>query len=205
MVEEICFKNMNGDDQLKEKRLLIQLRQGNVKAFEQLYFAYSKRLYGNILKMVKSTAVAEEILQEVFQRIWERRTNIDIGKSFKSFLFTIAKHLVCDFFYQQTKRRDVEAYLIGTSSELYQHIDEDLACKESETILSEAIDRLPLQRKKVYTLCKIEGRSYEEVGKILGISTSTISDHIVKATKSLKLHYREVHMISMLLALHMVF
>ncbi|MGV3764458.1 sigma-70 family RNA polymerase sigma factor [Parapedobacter sp.] len=177
------------------------MRKGNTKAFEDLYFAYSKRLYGNILKMVKSTVVAEEILQDVFQRIWERRESIDADKSFKSFLFTIAKHLVCDFFYRQTRERDMEAYLIGTSSELYQHIDEELAYKECETILSAAIDRLPLQRRKVYTLCKIEGRSYEEVGKILGISTSAISDHIVKATKSLKLHYRELHIISLLLAL----
>ncbi|MFB2120942.1 RNA polymerase sigma factor [Parapedobacter sp. 2B3] len=191
---------MNGEDQLRERRLLMQLREGNVKAFEQLYFAYSKRLYGNIWKMVKSAEVAEEILQEVFQRVWERRTRIDVDKSFKSFLFTIAKHLVCDFFYQQTKRRDIEAYLVVTSSELYQHIDEELAYKESESILSKAIDQLPLQRRKVYTLCKIEGKSYEEAGKILGISTSTISDHIVKATKSLKLHYQGVHVVSMLLA-----
>lgn len=196
---------MGRDDQLREKRLLIQLREGNVKAFEQLYFAYSKRLYGNILKMVKSVEMAEEILQEVFQRIWERRTSIDVDKSFKSFLFTIAKHLVCDFFYQQTKRRDIETYLVVTSSELYQHIDEELAYKESKTILSDAIAELPPQRKMVYTLCKIEGKSYEEVGKILGISTSTISDHIVKATKSLKLHYMEAHAISMLLAFYIIF
>lgn len=175
---------MGRDDQLREKRLLIQLREGDVRAFEQLYFAYSKRLYGNILKMVKSAEMAEEILQEVFQRIWERRTSIDVDKSFKSFLFTIAKHLVCDFFYQQTKRRDIEAHLVIMSTELYQHIDEELDYKESETILSDAIAQLPPQRKMVYTLCKIEGKSYEEVGKILGISTSTISDHIVKATKS---------------------
>lgn len=196
---------MDRDDQLREKRLLIQLREGDVKAFEQLYFAYSKRLYGNILKMVKSAEMAEEILQEVFQRIWERRASIDVDKSFKSFLFTIAKHLVCDFFYQQTKRRDIEAHLIIMSTELYQHIDEALDYKESETILSDAIAQLPPQRKMVYTLCKIEGKSYEEVGKILGISTSTISDHIVKATKSLKLRYMEAHAISMLLALYIIF
>lgn len=191
---------MDRDDQLRERRLLIQLREGEVKAFEQLYFVYSKRLYGNILKMVKSEEMAEEILQEVFQRIWERRTSIDGDKSFKSFLFTIAKNLVYDFFYQQTKRREIEAHLIIMSTELYQHIDEELNYKESETILSDAIAQLPPQRKMVYTLCKIEGKSYEEVGKILGISTSTISDHIVKATKSLKLRYMEAHAISILLA-----
>jgi len=190
---------MYGDTNLIEKRLLVQLRDGDVKAFEQLYFSYSARIFGNILKMVKSVEIAEEILQDLFQRIWEKRTSIEPDKSFKSYLFTIAKHLVYDFFNQQTKRHDIEAYLIAASSELYHHIDEELAYKESETIIAQAVDHLPPQRKLVYTLCKIDGKSYEEVSYLLGISVSTISDHIVKATKFLKAYYLSEHALLVLL------
>lgn len=188
-------------DMEHERQLLLRLREGDVKAFEQLYFAYSTSLYRNMLKMVKSTDVAEELLQELFQRIWEKRAGLDVEKSFKSFLFTIARHLVYDFFRQQTKRRDIEAYLITVSTELYRHVDEALAYKELETQLSAAIDQLPPQRKHVYTLCKIEGRSYEDASRLLGISVSTISDHIVKATKFLKTRHLSEHVLAVLAAI----
>ncbi len=192
---------LRGHDTENERQLLLNLRDGDAKAFENLYFTYSPGLYRNILKMVKSTEVAEELLQDLFQRIWEKRSELDADKSFKSFLYTIAKHLVYDFFRQQTKRRDVEAYLIAASSELYQHVDEALAYKELESQLTAAIDQLPPQRKLVYTLCKIEGKSYEDASLLLGISVSTISDHIVKATKFLKARYVAEHALVALAAL----
>lgn len=181
--------DMELNDQFDESGLLISLQKGDRKAFEKLYFFYSKRLYGNILRMVKSTEAAEEILQELFQRVWERRKTIDATKSFKSYLFTIAKHLVYDFLHLQVKRRNLEAYLIETSSASYRHIDHEIAFKEAHAIIAKGIRRLPPQRRHVYVLCKIQGKSYEDVSRILGISTSTISDHIVKATKSIRFFY----------------
>ncbi len=195
---------MTINDRLDETGLLISLRKGDAKAFEKLYFSYSKRLYGNILRMVKSSDVAEEILQELFQRVWERRETIDVSKSFKSYLFTIAKHLVYDFFHSQTKQRHVEAYLIEASTASYEHIDEEIALKETHSIIANGILQLPPQRRLVYKLCKIEGKSYEDVSDILGISTSTISDHIVKATKSLKAYYLSKHAMTLILTIYLL-
>jgi len=79
--------------------------------------------------------------------------------------------------------------LISASTAAYKHVDEKLAFKETNHIIVNGILMLPPQRRLVYQLCKIEGKSYQEVSRILGISISTISDHIVKATKSLKAHY----------------
>src|SRR5690606_27031266 len=104
-----------------------------------LYFFYSKKLYGNILKMVKSTEVAEEILQELFQRVWERRETLDATKSFKSYLFTIAKHLVYDFLHSQVKQRNLEAYLLKMSTASYPHIDHEIAFKEANSIIAKGI------------------------------------------------------------------
>ena len=195
---------MQIDDQLHEAKLLLALKEGDVNAFEKLYFFYSKRLYGNILNMVKSTDVTEEILQDLFQRVWEKRETIDPSKAFKSYLFTIAKHLVYDFFHLQTRQRNVEAYLIERSTASYMHIDEEMALKETHTIITNGILQLPPQRRLVYTLCKIEGKSYEDVSQTLGISISTISDHIVKATKSLKAYYRSEHAVALAFALYLL-
>lgn len=183
-----------------EKQLVFLLKKGDEKAFESLYYMYSKAIYGNILRFVKSPAIAEELLQDLFQRVWEKHRSIDPKKSFKSFLFTIAKHLVYDFFRREVKRRDMEAYLIAVSSTSYNHITDTLATKETGWQLEHALDQLPPKRKLIFTLCKIEGKSYEEVSRLLGISTATISDHIVKATKSVKNHVSS-HMASYLTAI----
>lgn len=171
-----------------EKELLSQVREGDVKAFEHIYNVYAGKLYGSIVRMVKSGAIAEEILQDIFQRIWEHRAGIDLSKSFKSYLFTIARNLVYDYFNHTSRDKLVEQYLSDKekSSAGFMH---QLEQKESELLLERAVHQLPPQRKLVYTLCKIEGRSYEDVSKVLGISVSTISDHIVKATKSIKAYY----------------
>jgi RNA polymerase sigma-70 factor (ECF subfamily) len=66
------------------------------------------------------------------------------------------------------------------------HIEEMLLTKESAAILQQAIESLPAQRQQVFRFCKLEGKSYKEVSEILGISVSTISDHIVKGTKAIR-------------------
>src|SRR5690606_27766420 len=147
------------------------------------------RLYAKVMKMVKLPEIAEELTQETFLSVWEFRHALESDKSFNAYIFTIARNLVYRFFNEQVRERGLEAALIARSTELYHPLDELIEFNESSQIIAKAIQTLPLQRRNVYTLCKIEGKSYQEVSKLLGISTSTISDHIVKATKFLRAYY----------------
>jgi len=168
------------------KLLLSKIKAGDQYAFEKIYRLYSLRIYYNILKIVKSEEAAKEILQEVFIKIWEKREQIDLEQSFTSYLFQISKHMVYSALRKENVEKKLKDYLSFIGTEIYTHVEEALAYKHSEKFVLESIEKLPPQRKQVYTLCKIEGKSYEEVSRILGISTSTISDHIVKATKFIK-------------------
>jgi len=190
---------MNFKDKIDEASLLLQLREGNEKAFEILYKIYAPKIYANILRLVKSVVIAEEILQDVFQKIWEKRESIDLTKSYKYYLITIARNLVFDYFKSETKKRHLYDHLVQQSIELNNSVQEKLDYKETDHILKKAIASLSPQRKLVYTLCKLEGKSYEEVSRILNISHSTISDHLVKATKFIKNYYIR-HQIFLVLA-----
>lgn len=173
-----------------EEELLKKLGEGDEYAFKQLYLMYSPGIYGKILQLVKQVAIAEEILQDVFVRIWEKREVLDNQKSFKSFLYTIAKNLVVDLFRRAALDRQMLEKFIVDNTELYNPFETvDDPETESKAIVRSALDILPPQRKKVYTMVKLEGKSYGEVSELLGISTSTINDHVVKATKSLKSHF----------------
>jgi RNA polymerase sigma-70 factor (family 1) len=173
-----------------EQDLLVKLAEGDEYAFEQLYLIYSPKIYRKILQLVKQVAVAEEILQDVFVKIWEKREMLDNQKSFKSFLYTIAKNLVVDLFRRAALDRQMLEKFIIENTELYNPFESiDDSETESKVIIQTALDILPPQRKKIYTLVKLEGKTYDEVAKLLGISISTINDHVVKATKSLKTYF----------------
>ncbi len=169
-----------------EKELLLLLKEGNEPAFENIYKLYSSRLYGNIYRMVKSESDAQEILQEVFVKIWKNREGIDPEKSFRSYLFRIAENKVYDFFRKVVRDKKMQARLLVVATEHYDHIEELVLRKENNDLLFKAINSLSPQRQQVFRLCKLEQKSYEEVSRKLGISTSTISDHIVKANKAVR-------------------
>ena len=169
-----------------EKNILLELIEGSEYAFEQIYRLHSSRLFGRLLKLVKSDVQAEEILQNVFLQIWVNRRSIDPEKSFRSFLFKIAENKVYDFFRKVTRDKNLESKLIALATDNHRIIESFKSGDENLAILQKAIEGLPPQRQQVFRLCKLEGKSYREVSEMLGISASTISDHIVKGTKSIR-------------------
>ena len=176
------------DTPQQEKEILIRLIQGDELAFEKIYRLYSPGLYGKLLKLLKSVPQTEEILQDVFLKIWDYRASIDPEKSFRAFLFKIAENKAYDFFRKAARDKKFEAELIALSTLNYLALEEFVAGDEKSVLLENAIHKLPPQRQQVFRLCKLEGKSYREVSELLGISLSTISDHIVKATKSVRDH-----------------
>ena len=171
---------------LREKELLLELRDDNQKAFEELYYLYSPRLFGKLLKLVKLESYAQEILQDVFLKVWEHRKSIDPEKSFRSFLFKIAENKAYDFFRKAAREKNWESQLIAFSLVNYNLTEEDVSQEESLRNLEKAIAGLSPQRQQVFRLCKLQGKSYKQVSDLMGISVSTISDHIVKGTKSIR-------------------
>jgi RNA polymerase sigma-19 factor, ECF subfamily len=169
-----------------EKELVALLQKGDKSAFGELYHRYKHKLYSNLRKLVKSESEAEELLQQLFVKIWENRLSLDADKVFKAYLFRIAENLVYDFFRKVTRDKNMEARLMTIATENYSHIEESIYSKEREAIINRAVAALPPQRRHIFTLCKLEGKTYEEVSIELGISTSTVNDHIVKGTRSVR-------------------
>jgi len=172
-----------------ELEFVKRLQSGDQLAFEALYHIYSKEIYRKISKMVKDVTLAEELTQDVFVKIWNKREVISTEKPFRYYLLTLATNLVNDFYRKVARERRLQDEIIAASTELYNPTEDQIYYKESKELMDAAIDSLPAQQKLVFQLCKIEGKTYEEVSNLLGISTSTISNHIVKGTKTIKLYF----------------
>lgn len=169
-----------------ETVLLQQLQEGNHEAFETLYHSYSKVLYWHLDKMVKDADLAEELLQELFVKVWHSRAKIQSDLPFINFLYVVAKQLSIDHYRRLARRSRAFEYLGQRQSEAVETTEKDVMGNEARKLLEEAIAALPLQRRKAFELCKIEGKSYKEAAEIMGVSPFTIQNHVAKATHSVK-------------------
>lgn len=174
-----------------EKTSLLQLKNDDQKAFEHLYHLYSSRIYGKILKLTKSEIIAGELLQDTFVKVWEKRQLINEEFPFKAWLYRVAENEVYMFYRKLARDRKLQEYIIETFDESHSPTEGNLLLKESNELLNRAVEMLPQQCRQVFTLCRIEGRSYEETGSLLGISSSTVSNHLVKAGKSIRSYILE--------------
>jgi len=167
-----------------EKELLIRLKCGDKIAFKQLYQIYSSRLASKLIYLLKSEDLAQDILQDVFLKIWTNREMIDIELSFGAFLYKIAtnlsKNVIRKNVYDQLMRHQVG------QEEIYHPMEEGDDAEQAKVILDQAMDQLTDRQREVYTLHKLEGLSYQEISEKLNISLSAINHHIQKANKQLK-------------------
>lgn len=178
------MKNFLEEEQLRQ--LLLQLRQGHEPSFNSLYLTYSKPLYRKINGIVKDESVADELLQDLFLKVWEKRADIKPEYSFAAFLYTSANNLVYDYFRKVSKDKRLHARMLINAVDYYMQTEENLIGKETSALIQQAIDQLSDQRKKVFALCKIEGKSYQEAANILGISVATVNTHMVNSIRSIK-------------------
>jgi RNA polymerase sigma-70 factor (ECF subfamily) len=169
-----------------EKELIRRLNTSDVRAFEKLYQLYSVRILKKLILLVKNEDIAAELLQDIFLKLWEKREIIDAEQSLRPYLFRMAENKITDLFRRAAYDKKLLAHLVVVSTELCYATEEALDLKDGEYLLQQAINTLPPQRKKVFILCKIEGKSYEEVAALLGISAGTVNDHVVKAGRVVK-------------------
>jgi RNA polymerase sigma-70 factor (ECF subfamily) len=120
---------------LDEKALLVQLQAGSADAFTQLYQAYAERLYYNILSLVKDGSTAEELVQDIFARIWQKRETIQIDTNFGAYLFAASRNRVYDFFRKLDRDHDLYACIKAAASYEYTHIEEALLKRENVDML----------------------------------------------------------------------
>ena len=192
-------------DKNTTKRLITELRNGDQLAFTELYNLYSKPLYRNILRLVKDADIAQELLQDLFLKIWEVRAKIKDEGSFKSFLYKVSGNLVYRHFRKIAQDNRLIHRLTIDYIESDANAETNIINRENNDLLQKAIGSLSPKRKLIYTLCKLEGKSHEEVSNELGISVSTVNNQIVKANRAVKQFFLENSYLAMVLAISQFF
>lgn len=163
------------------------IRAGDPGAFQMLYFRYAQRLFPFLWRRTGTRETAEDLVQEVFIRLWRSRENLDPEKSIQAYLYRTAHHLAID--HLRKKIREVE-----TAS----HLPEPRCAELRETAFEErerirkAIDALPENQRLVFCLSRDEGLKYTEIARVMNISIKTVETHMNKALKKLRKSLRDM-------------
>jgi len=181
----------------KERELLLRISEGDERAFEAIYDQNWRKVYSYIEPIVKSDAIAEEMVIDIFLILWQSRERLQDMKNIGAFLRTVARNKALDFV-KITARQGQRERLYRAESffRLPATPHDELLEKEIIEIYRESIAHLSPQRKKIYLMYREEGLSYNEIGEILNISPTTAKksffDALSAIRKFLQNHYSQL-------------
>lgn len=168
-----------------DQELVICLRQGDVKAFDELYKRYVPKLLAFASSFFSANEIAEEAVQEIFIRIWEKRKELDHNKRFKTYLFQAVKFYMYNYLRDRRESCRIEDVPEGVFRETCK-IHEDLEYEHLEAKAISLIERLPNVQREIFRLNKLEGWSTDDIAHKMQLSKRTIEHHIYLATKTIR-------------------
>ena len=175
-----------------DSRLLKELKKGDHVAFKRIFELYSSQLFQFSLSYLKSKEAAEDIVQEVFVKIWNNRENIKTDKSFQSYLFTIALNSVRKYFNKLSRLHELKHEILIDFSKQKTDFDDVRDYQSLLDKLDELIHEMPEKRRAVFIKKKIEGKSLKDISEELNITTKTVEYHIAEAMKFLKKEFAKL-------------
>jgi RNA polymerase sigma-70 factor (ECF subfamily) len=167
-----------------DSALVKELSKGNLLAFNSLYKEYSCRLYRFAIGYLKSEQEAEELVQEVFTIIWEKRAELKVDLSFKSFLFTIAFNIIRKHF--RTKAYLSEYFKTEISDDKDLQTSQKITYDSLHQYIIELVNQLPDRRREIFIKSRFEGLSIKEIAEKFKISHKTVENQLTDSLKFIR-------------------
>ena len=178
---------------LSDEELLALLKIGHEGAFDFLYFRYRNKLFNIAYNRLKSKEVCEELVQDLFADLWQKRLEVQIRSNLSSYLCTSVKYAVIDHIRsQKNKERYISEILMASESALPSP-EERFTNEELNYHLNKSIQALPEKCREVFVLSRFENNSVREIAEKLNISPDTAKYHISTALKKLRVNLKHLY------------
>ncbi|CAA9280597.1 MAG: RNA polymerase ECF-type sigma factor [uncultured Cytophagales bacterium] len=164
-----------------DSTLVLRLRAGDATAFRLLFDRYHAKLLSFSTRIVRSEATAEEIVQDVFVKVWEGRHALDPDLSFQAYIYRIAKNRLLNHLRRQACERTLKKDWPHLALSQRNCNENQLVEADYEQLLRRAIAQLPPQRQRIYRMSREEELTYEEIAGSLGLSRHTVKAQMVQA------------------------
>ena len=177
---------MHYDEPGDDISLLTSVSDGDQLAFRKLFDAYRNKVFTYAIRYLKSREQAEEIVQNVFLKIWLKRGSLIEINNFGGYLRTVANNATLDALKKRASEYKYKNESLQEWSDLDNATEEAIFSKDAQSYVSRALDQLPKQQRLVYQMCHIDCLKQKEVAEKLNISPLTVKVHLREAVKGLK-------------------
>jgi RNA polymerase sigma-70 factor (family 1) len=174
------------ENRYTDRELLQLVANGNKGAFKQLFDLYKLKLFTFVLQMTHSRVDAEEIVQDIFARLWESRAGLASVDHPAKYIYTIARNKTLNHLTKLARDRRLLQQLWVNVSQQENPSEELLHARECQQLIGKAISELSLQRQTIFELSREQGLSHEEIANRLGLSKSRVKNIIVEILKHIR-------------------
>lgn len=182
-------KSLSIHETCENNRPLFLIANDCQQTFETIFNRYRNPIYKTALRYLKCTSLAQEVVQDVFLKLWLHRKIIAADTPIERWLFTVAKNNVFNRLKKLANEYKVKKHLETTNKEADNSTLENMQAGEEQVLLIKALNQLSDQQQTVYRLARDENYSYLEIAKHLDISPLTVKTHMSRALNNLKTFY----------------
>ncbi len=179
---------MNNSRLPDEPEVIAMLKQGSEAALHLIYNRFYDRIFFLAMKFLRSTESAEEIVQDVFMKLWEKREEIDEERPVEAWLYTVTRNRVINQLRKVAREKTCFSVrdVLPEASDMDKTADRKVLNGEIENLLHKALKQLPEKQREVYRLARLEGYSRNEIAEHLQISALTVKTHMARALLSVR-------------------
>lgn len=167
------------------------LRQGSEKVFERIFKDHFKSLHAYAYTFLKDDEQAEEVVQNVFCRIWEKRENLKTDGSLKAYLYRAVHNESLNYLKHQKVKASFQVYYADQMEQSEDHSAKKIMANELERHIQKAMNELPQQCRTIFQLSRFEQLKYQQIADQMGLSIKTIENQMGKALKLMRLKLAE--------------
>lgn len=171
------------DQNYYEHEVLTRLVAGDSDAFRLVYERYQEKVFSFALYLTKSKSTAEEVVQEVFIRLWEKRGQIDAQQYFPAYIKRITQNQVINYYRKASTQASLAKQFWAGISEARTAHEDPLLVKELDKAYQAAVNALPPHQRVVYLLHRDQELSYKEIAERTGVSVHTVRNQLASANK----------------------
>lgn len=177
--------------ELPQEQLIITLKAGDINAFEMLFRTYYQPLCNYAYTFVQDRDEAEEIVQNTFLNVWEKRDNLSIHTGVKPYLYAMVRNACLNVIkHEKVKQQHIAIELVAGEKSA-DSVTRTVVAAELETRISQAMNKLPEQCRLVFKLSRFEELKYAEIAEQLNISVKTVENQMGKALKIMRDQLRD--------------
>jgi RNA polymerase sigma-70 factor (ECF subfamily) len=173
-------------DKKSKEELLQQLADGSEHAFTQLFNLYQARIFATAFEILKSREHAQEIVQDIFLKIWTTRESFLKVENLDAWIFTMARNKTLNLLKKLLNDRKIQFHYAAAHGRVDNNVEHSMQDKEYTRIFNQTLELLPAQQKQVYYLAKVEGLPFTDIAQKMNISPLTVGVHMKRALKFLR-------------------